>query len=335
MSVFKRAGSPYYQAEFWIDGHRIVRSTKRTSEREARAEERRLKAEFKTQLAKPKRPSLTVDEACGRYWIEHGQRLRWAPEVARHLRLIVQSTGDLLLMSDLDDTHINALVQWRREQGAGAAGINRTLAVFRAVHKRARKKWKAAVTEIDWPDHWQKEPRQRVRSLTPAEAEALIGFLPDHIALAVRWSLATGMRREETFALKWADLDFQRGTATTTTKGGHDKTTLLEGEALTVLALAPRDRPLVFNRKNWRKIFEAAVKRAGLEDFHWHDLRHTHATWLRQRAAKLDVVQRSLGHASVTTTQRYAHVDDGELRAALRGLPAFDTNTTNVVRIKR
>ena len=61
----------------------------------------------------------------------------------------------------------------------------------------------------------------------------------------------------------------------------------------------------------------------------------THATWLRQRAAKLDVVQRSLGHASVTTTQRYAHVDDGELRAALRGLPAFGTSTTNVVRIKR
>ena len=48
-----------------------------------------------------------------------------------------------------------------------------------------------------------------------------------------------------------------------------------------------------------------------------------------------DVVQRSLGHASVTTTQRYAHVDDGELRAALRGLPAFGTSTTNVVRIKR
>lgn len=335
MSVFKRPGSPYYQAEFWIDGHRIVRSTKRSSEREARAEERRLKAEFRAQLAKPKRPSLTVDEACGKFWIEHGKHLRWAPEVARHLRLIVASAGELLLMSDLDDSHVNALVQQRREQGAGAAGVNRTLAVFRQVHKKARKTWKVATQEIDWPEHWRKEPRQRVRALTVPEAVTLVSYLPDHIALAVRWSLATGMRREETFALRWSDIDLQRGTATTTTKGGYPKTTLLEGDALTVLALCPRTGDLVFCRRNWRKIFDAALKRAGITDFHWHDLRHTHATWLRQRAAKLDVVQRSLGHASVTTTQRYAHVDDGELRAALRGLPAFDTSTANVVRLKR
>ena len=335
MSVFKRAGSPYYYAEFQIEGHRIVRSTRRTTEREARAEERRLRAEAKAALAKPKRASLTVDEACGRYWLEHGSRLRWAPEVERHLKLIVQSTGTLLLMETLDDSHVDALVQQRRSQGAGAAGINRTLAVFRSVHRRARKKWKAAIQEIDWPDHWQKEPKQRVRSLTFAEYDTLLSFLPLRVQWPVRWSIATGTRKAETFSLTWDAIDLDRQTASITIKGGARVGILLEGDALTLLAEIPRTGRYVFDARNVRKIFERAVKRAGLEDFRWHDLRHTHATWLRKGAAKLDVVQRSLNHASVTTTQRYAHVDDDELRAALRKLPTPSANTANVVRIKR
>lgn len=335
MSIFKRSGSPYYYAEFTVAGHRVVRSTRCTAEREARAEERRLKTEFKAQLGKPKRSSLTVDEACGKYWLEHGHRLRWANEVERHLKLIVASTGSMMLLADLDDANVNALVQSRRKQGAGPAGINRTLAVLRGVHRRAKKKWKAVISEIDWPDHWQKEPRQRVRSLTVQEAETLLANLPDRVALAVRWSLATGMRKASTYALKWDDIDMQRQTATIVAKGGHTQTVLIEGDALTVLAETPRAGPYVFNKKNARKIFAAGLAKAGISEFRWHDLRHTHATWLRQRAAKLDVVQRSLGHASVTTTQRYAHVDDGELRASLRGLPTFTTNTTNIVRLKR
>lgn len=335
MSVFKRDGSPYYYAEFKIDGHRIVRSTRRTTEREARAEERRLKSELKSVLARPKRASITVDEACGKYWLEHGCRLRWAAEVERHLKLIVESTGTLLLMSDFDDTHVHALVQNRRQQGAGPAGVNRTLAVARGVHRHAKKKAKAAVQEIDWPEHWLKEPRQRVRAITVQEAERLLDYLPVRVQLSVRWSLATGTRKAATFNLTWDDVDLEQLTATVTAKGGHRQTVLLEGDALTVLAETPRAGRYVFDGRNVRKIFEAAVRRAGIDDFRWHDLRHTHATWLRKRAAKLDVVQRSLGHASVTTTQRYAHVDDGELRAALRGLPSFSTNTTNVVRLKR
>jgi integrase len=335
MSIFKRPGSPYYYAEFTISGHRIVRSTRQTTERAARAEERRLKTEIAAQLAKPKRAEITVDEACGRYWMEHGAKLRWSAEVERHLKLIVESTGSLLLLSMLDDSHVNALVQSRSEQGAGPAGINRTLAVFRQVHNRARKKWKCVVQEIDWPEHWQREPRGRVRWLTTDEAASLLQCLPDRVRLPVRWSLATGARKAETFALKWDDVDLIRRTATVMVKGGHQRAFLIEGDAFDVINETPRIGPYVFESRNVRKIFEAALAKAGLEDFRWHDLRHTHASWLRQRSAKLDVVQRSLDHAAVTTTQRYAHVDDGELRDALRALPTFSTNTSNVLRLKR
>jgi hypothetical protein len=67
MSVFKRAGSPYYYAEVIIQGHRVVRSTRTTTEREARAVERRLRAEWRERVREPQRIELTVDAACGRY----------------------------------------------------------------------------------------------------------------------------------------------------------------------------------------------------------------------------------------------------------------------------
>jgi integrase len=52
---------------------------------------------------------------------------------------------------------------------------------------------------------------------------------------------------------------------------------------------------LVFDSTNRRKIWEAAVKAVGLEDFHWHDLRHTFATWLGDLANDI-IVMTALGH---------------------------------------
>jgi integrase len=90
----------------------------------------------------------------------------------------------------------------------------------------------------------------------------------------------------------------------------------------------------VFDQRGQRRAFDLAKKKVGLEDFRWHDLRHTHATWLRQSGAPLEVVQRSLGHADLAMTQRYAHVDDSELQDALRKLPSLGGITPKIVSIK-
>lgn len=56
---------------------------------------------------------------------------------------------------------------------------------------------------------------------------------------------------------------------------------------------------------------------------------------MRQAGAPLEVVQRALGHTLITTTQRYAHVDDAEIRDALRKLPDLGSAGGNVVKLKR
>lgn len=332
MSIFKRAGSPYYYSEVVRGDIRSVRSTKATSEREARAFDRQHVKEVEARAKKPRKASLTLDEACGRYWIEKGQHLGWSEHVARHLKWIVETLGRIGV-SELGNAEVGDLRCYRTRQGAGAAGVNRTLAVLRQVLGKAQKSWGLEVQHIDWKAHWQKEPKGRVRWLTPAEAQRLCEALPEHVRLAVEWSLYTGTRKSETFGLRWEDVDLERGQATVSGKTGK-RVLWLSAEARAVLARASRSSPFVFERTNHRKLFVAAVKVAGLSDFTWHDLRHTHATWLRQCGAALEIVARSLGHATIQVTQRYAHVDDQEVKEALRKLPSLDASAGNVVPLK-
>lgn len=337
MSIFRRPRSPFWYCEIQVAGRRVVRSTGTDDKREARAYERRLRTQLEAEAGKPKRRELTLDQACGRYWLEKGQHLKWKSEVARHLKFIVQSVGTETSVSDLCNEHVARVVEEIRATGGGPASVNRSLAVFRSVLRRAQRVWGAPHGPIHWPDHWQKEPKGRTRWLTKEEAGRLLDVCPEPLRLAVEWSLLTGTRRSETYGIKWTDVDFDRGHVTISGKTGK-RVVWLTDETRALLLRCPRDRSTVFDRRNLRKLWAAALQAAGIVDFTFHDLRHTHATWLRQKGAALEIVQRSLGHAAITTTQRYAHVDDKEIRGALEQLPSLSPSTdtaSNVIPLKR
>lgn len=337
MSLFRRANSPYWYTEIQVKGTRIVRSTGTADRREALRYEKQLREDLKRQAGTKQREAMTLDQACGKYWDDHGRTLKW--QVDWHLKKIVMFFGTELLLCELGNKHVDELAQERMKEG-GPIGVNRTLAVLRQVHRMASRKWDELTKAIDWSAHMKREPKERVRWITPAEAGKLLDELrragADHIALAVEWSLYTGCRRSETFGIGWADVDLKRGTAAVSGKTGR-RTVWLSAEARAVLARCSQERATVFDGTNYRKLFEAAVSAAEIKDFTWHDLRHTHATWMRQAGAPLEVVQRSLGHTLITTTGRYAHVDDVEVKDALRKLPSLSVTPeiSNVVPIKR
>ncbi len=276
-----------------------------------------------------------MDEAAGRYWIEYGSRLRWAKTISSYLKILCDGIGPDTFMGDLSDTDVAKYTQIKVDAGLKPGAVNRQIAVLRGVHKRAKKKWGIEVKSIDWADHKLREPRERVRWITQDEAVRLIAVLPDHIAIAVEWSLYTGMRLAETYSLTWESIDLAVGTVTFIAKGGHKRTLPLSVAASNILIQAPRTGRFVFDGTNRRRLFEAAIEKANLDDFRWHDLRHTHATWLRQNNVPLEVVQRSLGHVSITTTARYAHVDDSELQDALQELHPITTNTKKIIPFNR
>jgi len=68
--------------------------------------------------------------------------------------------------------------------------------------------------------------------------------------------------------------------------------------------LGPDGKPL----RDIKRSFHTALKKAGIKDFRWHDLRHTSASHLLMRGASMKAVQEHLGHTTIAMTQRYSHL---------------------------
>jgi integrase len=92
-----------------------------------------------------------------------------------------------------------------------------------------------------------------------------------------------------------------------------------------------RNGDLIFSdaKTNLRKNFEAALKRAEINDFRFHDLRHTFASYLVMNGANLKVVQQLLGHKDIQMTMRYSHLSQDHLQDAINRLSLVTPVETN------
>src|SRR5207245_5523012 len=81
--------------------------------------------------------------------------------------------------------------------------------------------------------------------------------------------------------------------------------------------------------RDFRNAWRGALERAGITDIRWHDLRHEYASRLVEKGVPLSQVRDLLGHASITTTERYDNQKLENLQAAVLKLEkgeSFDTN---------
>ena len=163
----------------------------------------------------------------------------------------------------------------------------------------------------------------------------LLGALSSHpnrcAANAVRFQLLTGARIGEVLTARWSDVDLDRGVWTKPSH--HTKQKRIEHLPLSAPTIAlleemrertdasehylfpgdGPDKPLQGIRKFWCEI----TQQIGLENYRLHDNRHTHASHLVSSGLSLEIVGRLLGHTSPLTTNRYAHLADDPLRAAV------------------
>jgi len=167
------------------------------------------------------------------------------------------------------------------------------------------------------------EPKRRIRWITQAEADRLIGQLPQHLAAMVRFSLETGLRRANVTGLQWSQVDLARRTAWIHADQAKARKAIavpLSGAAVIVLReQLGRHQTHVFsfrgrsvnqvNTKAWR----AALERAGIANFRWHDLRHTWASWHVQAGTPLHVLQELGGWECVEMVRKYAHLSSEHL----------------------
>ena len=230
---------------------------------------------------------------------------------------------------------VDVLDQYRAQrmrEKVGPATINREMATLKhALSKAAEWKLlsKGLRDELRAIRKYQ-EPPGRLRYLSgPAEAERLLQACDDFLKPIVVTAIHTGMRKGELLGLTWDCVDMTHGfIRLKQTKSGKARA-LPFNETLWSIFSGLRTRqdvPWVFHDaagqrwKNVRHAFDRACEGAGLTDFHFHDLRHTFASWLIMRGVPLATVSNLLGHTSPTMTLRYAHLSPTHLTSAVRVL---------------
>ncbi|MBE8837091.1 site-specific integrase [Enterobacter hormaechei] len=196
---------------------------------------------------------------------------------------------------------------------------------------------------------------KRIRWLTREEAERLIACMPESIKPVVIFALATGLRRSNIIDLEWQQVDMQRKVAWVNpenAKAGKAIGVALNDTACRVLRdqigkssrwvfvhTKPSTRPDKTVTPSVRKMrvddnsaWRIGLEKAGIEDFRFHDLRHTWASWLIQSGVPLSVLQEMGGWESIEMVRRYAHLAPNHLSEHARKIDAIfgnhDTNTT-------
>jgi len=161
-----------------------------------------------------------------------------------------------------------------------------------------------------------KPPAGRLRYLQPGEVKALLFACPIWLRPIVGIAVSTGMRRGEILNMRHLDVDLEGGRVLLPqTKNGDARIVYLNAPAKVALqSVMKQDGPspaLIFDgvcADYVTQCFREAVKDTGIEDFTFHDLRHTFASWLVMSGANLRTVADQLGHRDIRMTMRYAHL---------------------------
>jgi integrase len=214
--------------------------------------------------------------------------------------------------------------------------VNRYLAALSAVLSTASNEWQWI--ELNPVRKVKKftEPKGRVRFLSDDERESLLDACRNSdsrgLYLAVIIALSTGARRMEVWGLKWSDVDLKKGILYfKDTKNKETRSVPIEGVTLELLRDFSRVRridterifPSKTNPENpfdFRSPFLKALKEAQVDDFTWHDLRHSCASYLVMNGVQLRTVAEILGHKTFQMVMRYSHLSPDHLKDAISGM---------------
>jgi len=320
MSLYKR-GDTWWLCFTAPNGERIRRSTGTADKQEAQEYHDHLKVELWRVHKLGEKPRRTWQEATVQWVREKDHKAKLNEDIAK-LKWIDPFLGGKYL--DEIDRELVSKIGEAKKAEASPSTSNRYLALVRAILRIARDEW-------EWLDHVPKvkmypEPKKRVRWITHEEAVRLIKELPLHLADLAAFTLATGLRQRNATYLRWDQVDMARGMAwihADESKSGRAITVPLNGDALTVLNRVKGTHPVyAFTyagkpvARTTTKAWYAACERAEIENFRWHDLRHTWASWHVQAGTGLQELMELGGWSCMEMVLRYAHLGGEHLKRA-------------------
>lgn len=281
----------------------------------------------------------TVNELIDRFINQYLSRdLKYKDQKVLLLKRWQEELGNLFL-SDLQPSHLadvrDKLLGENTYKGTrrSPSTANRYLAAF-------SKALSFGVNELGWMQEnpmrkisKPKESRGRDRFLSTGEIERLLGACQEsknkNLYYIVSIALVTGMRYGEIVNLAWQDVDFEgRFLTLHETKNGSRRIIPLTEKLLEIFRACPSygkgGEEIIFDNgkeskktMSIRKCFATALKRAGIDNFRFHDLRHTAASHLAMGGATQGELMTILGHRTPTMTRRYAHYSQGHIASVL------------------
>lgn len=283
--------------------------------RDAQDYERRLKQRIEDHRV-GRTPRYSLEEALARWLEGEAKALRSHSNLVNKVRVIYPHAQGRQLVEVADVAE--AVTKAGLAAGLKVATINRRLAVLRRVARLAHRKWK-------WLEHDEagriqllsgEEPRYV--QATPEQAERLLKAAKGRTRAAILWAASTGLRKSELQRVE--PHHFQGGflSVLRKTKTGKPRRVPLQA------GLRAHDFPYGLTSTEVGKDYRDARERAGMAWLQFRDLRRTFGSWIVQRTRSLKAAQDLLGHTTIAiTAAHYAHLLEGDLRAAVDTLPVL------------
>jgi integrase len=326
MSVYKR-GSIFYM-NFTYQGIRIFKSTGKTTKREAKAveatERHKLQKQVKQTPQEMRAGTLLMEAVEQTYeakW-KHGKDSQRSYRRACNLADLI---GNIPL-HQIDDQTIIEMVKVLEVRGSSTATVNRYLASLKTILKRLKQPSECIKL--------RKEGKGRLRIISKEEERVILNLLrQDHGDKRVYYSevadllevlLYTGMRLSEGLNMHYRDIDFDSNLISIwVNKGDRPRSIPMAKRVRAILEarqLSNTEKPFTLKAHQAETAWQWIRKEMGLEgekEFVIHSTRHTCASRMVNAGVDLYVVKDILGHASIATTQIYAHLAPHKLAHAV------------------
>jgi len=316
---------------WWVDIHapngaRIRRSTGTEDNRLAQEYHDHLKVDLWRIHKLGDKPRRTWQEAAVKWCKVKKNKKDINKDIAK-LKWFDDFIGDAYL-DEITYQRVEFIADAKESEGVEGATVNRYLALLRSILRKAMLEW-------EWIDKVPKmpmrtEPEGRIRWLTVAEVDRLLAALPEYYALPAAFSLATGPRQRNVLNLRWSQIDLERRVAWLNpgeTKNGAGLSIPLNDDALAVLARCQGQHPeFVFTKDGARikeidnRSWKAALAVAKIDDFRWHDLRHTWASRHIQNRTSLAELKELGGWKTDRMVLRYAHLCSDQKQKAAQNI---------------
>lgn len=328
MTVYRRGKSGIFYMNFTVNGIRVFKSTGKTTKREAKAveasERHKLQKQVKQSPQEKRSKTLLLDAISETYeakW-KHGKDSQRSYRRACNVAEIIGN----IPVADIDEQAVMKMVKVLESRNNSTATINRYKACLKTIMKQLKQPSECIKL--------RKEGKGRLRIINKEEEVKILNLLrQDHggkrtyyheVADLIEVLLDTGMRLSEGLNLRYKDVDIQSNLISIwLNKGNKPRSVPMTRRVRSILEArrgANADGPFTIKAHQAETAWKWLRKEMGLQgekEFVIHSTRHTCASRMVNAGVDLYVVKDILGHASIVTTQIYAHLAPHKLAHAV------------------